>query len=206
MKQNNLFIIRLNWADLLSLLALFLSSLALVTVLEKKFFLAISLLFLGMFADTFDGMIARKYGLESEFGRYLDGFVDVVTYLMAPVLFLYVFGYHDLVSLLVYFIFITAGILRLAKFNIIGTVKEGPKMYYTGLPVFWSLFLLVTLFGLSFCVPKFVHTIISDTSLLSVSFLMIVNKPFIKPRRYFRISLMVILIVAVFLYLHLKFG
>ncbi len=205
MEKKEVFIIRLNLADLISLSALFFSSFALVQIFAKNFYFAISLLFIGMFADNFDGMIARKLNIESEFGRYLDGFIDLIGYLIAPVLFLYVLGNKDPLSLIIFFIFITSGILRLSKFNIIGNLKEGSKLYYTGLPVFWSLFLLLFLFGLSFITKHLVFITISNLLLITFSFFMILNKPFFKPQKYILITIILVVIILAFFYLHLKF-
>jgi len=202
MQRKKLFIVKLNPADCLTLLGLFFSLIAIVQILSHNFYLAISFMFLGMFADAFDGVISRKFGFGSDFGRYLDGFVDVFSYLVAPILFLYLYGVNDFVSLEVFFIFIASGILRLSKFNIVGNIEEEDKLSYLGLPVFWSQFLVVTLFIFSWYVSKTIFVIVSDISLLLMSFCMILNKKFWKPQQYALMVLVMLVVVVLFFYFH----
>jgi cardiolipin synthase (CMP-forming) len=54
------------------------------------FFLVINLL-----SDVFDGYIARKYGMETEFGARLDSVADIFTYLLAFT-GIYIFKLEDL--------------------------------------------------------------------------------------------------------------
>jgi len=202
MQKKPLFIVQLNPADYLTLLGLLFAGISIVQVIAGNFYLAISFMFLGMFADAFDGVISRKFGWASEFGRFLDGFVDVFNYLVVPLLFLYVSGLNDLISLIVIFIFMTSGILRLSKFNMIGNIEEGDKLSYLGLPVFWSQFLVVILFLLSWYVPKNIFVILSDLSLFGMSICMILNRKFWKPQRYAVMILVMSAIIIWFFYLH----
>lgn len=200
--KKKLFLVQLNPADCVTLSALFFSAYAILLIEQKSFFLAVAFLFCGMFADTYDGFLARKFGWESELGRYLDGFVDAFLYLMAPVFFLYQLSIQDAPSLIVFFIFLAAGILRLARFNITGNIKDENKLFYCGLPVFWSLFLLIPLFVLSFYLPKTIFVILCNGSLLLFSFFMLWNHPFFKPSNYIFIAILNISIIAVFITLH----
>jgi CDP-diacylglycerol--serine O-phosphatidyltransferase len=202
MVKKSLFIVQLNPADYLTLIGLFFAGISIIQVLSGNFYLAIAFMFLGMFADAFDGVISRKFGWASEFGRYLDGFVDIFNYLVAPLLFLYLYGLNDTVSLMVIFIFIASGILRLSKFNMIGNIEEGDKLSYLGLPVFWSQFLVVILVVLSWYLPKNVFIIISDLALLGMSFCMILNKKSWKPQKYVVMILVMLAIIIWFFYLH----
>lgn len=204
MQKKELFIVKLNFADYFTLLSLLFAGVSIVQIMTGNLYLSISFMFLGMFADAFDGVISRKYGLASEFGRFLDGFVDVFNYLVAPTLFLYVYMKPDLFTLIIIFLFITSGILRLSKFNIIGNLEEGDKLSYLGLPVFWSQFLVVVLFVLSWYLSKDVFVILSDMSLLIMSFCMVLNRKFWKPQKYALMILFMTAIIFLFLYLHFR--
>lgn len=200
--KKKLFLVSLNPADCVSLLALFFSVLSLFLIARELFFLAVAVMFSGLFADTFDGFLARKFAWESELGRYLDGFVDGFLYLLAPVFFLYKLSITDTISLLIFYLFIAAGVLRLSRFNITGNIKEDNKLFYCGLPVFWSHFLLVSLFGISFVLPQVAFVILTDGLLLLFSFFMLWNRPFFKPGNYIFIAGLIIGIVIAFISLH----
>jgi CDP-diacylglycerol--serine O-phosphatidyltransferase len=80
------------------------------------------LLLLGMFFDFFDGFVARLLKAYSEIGKQLDSLADLVSFGVAPSLFLYVIFQNIPESnfLLKYFCFFPAMMAawRLAKFNI----------------------------------------------------------------------------------------
>jgi CDP-diacylglycerol--serine O-phosphatidyltransferase len=138
-----------NWVDLLSLLGLCLNLYAIALILQSEFDAALSLLLLGMAIDFADGAMARKYDLCRDFGRYLDGSIDVVLYLLAPSIFLYQNGMTSPIQLIGIAALNISGIIRLSVFNEIGTVKTSSGTSgYLGMPVYWSIFAL-TVYHLS---------------------------------------------------------
>jgi len=106
---------------------------------------AIAILIAGIF-DFFDGRIARRLSLASPFGVQLDSLCDICSFIVAPCMFLYTVSelniYLRVAAIIVYLI---AGLLRLARFNITGTTGNGK--YFEGMPVPFSI-LLVCLFFL----------------------------------------------------------
>jgi CDP-diacylglycerol--serine O-phosphatidyltransferase len=94
----------------------------------------LSLLFAAIF-DTFDGLVARSLGATSEFGKEYDSLADVVTFGCAPALLVYAWGLHLFERLGggIAFLFLAAGSLRLARFNVI-TGKTDYR-YFVGLPI-----------------------------------------------------------------------
>ena len=205
MKNRQFFIVQLNPADYMTLLAMFFSGVSIIQILSRNFYLAISFVALSTISDIFDGFLARKFGWESEFGRYLDSFVDTFNYLFIPTLFFYVYGLNDLVSTLVFFVFLSSGILRLSRFNIIGNLKEGDRFLYLGLPVGWNQFVFLILFIVSWFIPKAVFYVLTDLSLLGLSFGMLLNRRFWKPQQFFLVILagFIFLITFCFFYLQL---
>jgi len=94
----------------------------------------LSLLFAAVF-DTFDGLIARQLNATSEFGKEYDSLADVVTFGAAPAVLVYAWGLQVFEKLGggIAFLFLAAGSLRLARFNVI-TAKTDHR-YFVGLPI-----------------------------------------------------------------------
>lgn len=112
---------------------LFLGVWAIVSASRGEFEKAGWLIVLAAFADLFDGRVARFTGTGSEFGEQLDSLVDAVSFGIAPALIVYFAflgdgGWNWLLA----FIYITAAIIRLARFNVeqAGTAKVA----FHGLP------------------------------------------------------------------------
>jgi CDP-diacylglycerol--serine O-phosphatidyltransferase len=94
----------------------------------------LSLLFAAVF-DTFDGLVARSLGATSEFGKEYDSLADVVTFGCAPAMLVYSWGLHVFEKLGggIAFIFLAAGSLRLARFNV--STGKTDYRYFVGLPI-----------------------------------------------------------------------
>jgi CDP-diacylglycerol--serine O-phosphatidyltransferase len=84
--------------------------------------------------DMLDGRIARLTGTTSAFGREFDSLADVVSFGMAPALLVFRWGLEPLGRLgwAVGFVFVSAGAIRLARFNIQAT---SDKRYFVGMPI-----------------------------------------------------------------------
>ena len=173
-------IVRLNRVDLLTLSAVFTVSLALWLTLHSKPLLATAVLYVAMLADALDGIWARQRGVLREFGRYLDGFMDVLVYLVAPALI----WHHTLLkgwSALLLPLMIASGSIRLAVFNQAGTTETASgKPAYIGMPVFWSLFILGASLLLQQVFPVSVVTTILLLVLPAFSVAMLWHRPFFK--------------------------
>ena len=71
--------------------------------------------------DVFDGKIARMLGIASRFGMEFDSMADTVSFCVVPsvlVYSLYVDGLHPFIGLLIAFMPLMIGTIRLAKYNI----------------------------------------------------------------------------------------
>lgn len=191
--KKDIFIIRLNPVDVLTLFGLVLALVAAAMVLAGKFAFALSLLFLAMLADAFDGIMARKFGTERDFGRYLDGFVDVFDYLVVPSMFLFVWGFNTWYYSLALVVFMLCGIIRLSVFNDIGNIKdEDDGLSYLGMPVFWSLFVLGATYITGWFLDKMYIFPVLAVILVIYAFLMINNRRFLKVKNW-KLMLIVIL-------------
>ena len=80
---------------------------------------AVLILFAGLF-DLLDGPVARITRTSSDFGRQLDSFADLVSFGIAPGVLLYKWGLagFELFGFVIAFLFVFAGALRLARFNL----------------------------------------------------------------------------------------
>ena len=106
------------------------------TDLAIHFFeLACLSLFIAAIFDTFDGMIARQLGVTSEFGKEYDSLADCVTFGAAPAVLVYAWGLRFLGNLggAIAFLYLVAGSLRLARFNIM--TGKSDYRYFVGLPI-----------------------------------------------------------------------
>lgn len=176
------FIIRLNRVDLVTLSGLPLTAAAILSAVHGHPAAALGFLFLAVLFDAFDGVLARHYGLERDFGRYLDGFVDTFDYLVAPAVWFYTMGFDSLWAVVVLLLFIAAGIVRLAVFNGSGNLREGEKLYYRGMPVFWSAFVAAGYYFAAAVLDPVLAEPLLGGVLLLYALLMVRNRRCYKPR------------------------
>lgn len=199
-------IVRLNRVDLLTLSGVFSVSLALWLTLHSKPLLATAVLFVAMLADALDGIWARQRGVLREFGRYLDGFMDVLVYLAAPALI----WHHTLLTgwaALLLPLMIACGCVRLAVFNQAGTTETASgKPAYVGMPVFWSLFILGGSLILNRFIPANIVTAMLMVVLPAFSFAMLWNRPFFKFTALWQILLLTLGGAALFAVLASRAG
>ena len=118
----------------------------------------------GVFLDFLDGKIARYLKVESDFGKQLDSFADMVTFGIAPSVIIYklleISGSDY--TYLAFFVPIFSAI-RLAKYNIDN--KQGN--YFIGLTTTVNALLLSSLPLIQkFQSSKFIESLLSDASFL----------------------------------------
>ena len=93
--------------------------------------------------DAFDGTVARtkKNRTEDEkaFGIQLDSLVDVVSFGLFPAFLCWCLGVKGLTGLVILFFYCTAGVIRLAFFNVLEGKRQqtegGCNKVYRGLPI-----------------------------------------------------------------------
>jgi CDP-diacylglycerol---serine O-phosphatidyltransferase len=87
-------------------------------------------IFLSAFLDLFDGRVARKLKVNSEFGVVLDSLADIVSFGVAPALLFHSLAAPSILTSLAFILFPMMGAIRLAKFSVKPTVG-----YFKGLPI-----------------------------------------------------------------------
>ena len=89
--------------------------------------------------DGFDGTIARLTKTESNFGVQLDSLVDAVTFGLVTVHAglssgAFQSGYSQEIRQIVGFGFLSAGVIRLARFNVFKEAQAFPANIFIGFP------------------------------------------------------------------------
>ncbi|QKF59381.1 CDP-alcohol phosphatidyltransferase family protein [Aliarcobacter lanthieri] len=121
---------------------------------HNDFFAAALFAWLAGGFDIFDGKIARKYNLSSQFGIQLDSYADFLSFVIVPAMFIY-FAVIDTKEEFLNMAFVSAafiyyvisGLRRLIQFNINADEGEVEK-YFTGIPtplgaiLLWVVYLI----------------------------------------------------------------
>jgi CDP-diacylglycerol---serine O-phosphatidyltransferase len=112
---------------------------------QEEFLLAALFITLGSILDVLDGQLAMRLGATSDIGKELDSLADVITFGVAPTIFLYhlllVVGVAVPIALLASLAFVSAGAFRLARFN---TMPSDRGAYFKGMPIPMAGVLLIT--------------------------------------------------------------
>jgi CDP-diacylglycerol--serine O-phosphatidyltransferase len=105
--------------------------------------------------DLLDGRLARLGGSESPFGREFDSLADIVSFGVAPALLVFKIVLADIpnrIGWIIAAIYLLAGALRLARFNVAATYNLGSSSrHFSGFPIPAAAGLIssITLFILS---------------------------------------------------------
>lgn len=111
------------------LLAIFFAIIGKLNNNASMFNVAPILLLAAVFFDYFDGKTAKIRRIENEFGKELDSLADIISFGVAPAVFVFVM-FNDMAFLFAYIIFLLAGITRLARFNVTQKLD-----YFEGMPI-----------------------------------------------------------------------
>lgn len=108
---------------------------AILAALHDRFWVAGWLIVLAAVCDGLDGRIARLTRATSEFGKEYDSLADVVSFGVAPAILAYQWSLRSLGrwGWFVAFLFLVAGSVRLARFNI--KTKAIDRRFFMGLPI-----------------------------------------------------------------------
>jgi CDP-diacylglycerol--serine O-phosphatidyltransferase len=153
------------------------------TPTDDDFYRACLLVILAAFLDSIDGRVARLTKTQSAFGLQIDSLADAISFGCAPAILVYRFSLEQagVVGLICSFVFVGAGAVRLARFNVL-TMGEGgaptkPGKYVVGLVIPGAAGILVSLvianhaIGGNLASPKYVWPLCGLTAFLS--FLMV---------------------------------
>jgi CDP-diacylglycerol--serine O-phosphatidyltransferase len=174
--------------NLFTLAALFFGFYAIVQAMNLNFDQAAIGIFVAMVLDSLDGRVARLTKTQSAFGLQIDSLADVVSFGVAPALLVYQWSLSQAgpVGLVCSFLFVGAGAVRLARFNVLSMGENGtptkPGKYVVGLVIPGAAGILVSLVLANHAIagnlrgPQFVWPLAALTVVLSV--LMVSNIKF----------------------------
>ena len=123
-----------------TLLNLFLGYQALIHIIGARpnFKIAIYYITASVVMDGFDGTIARLTKTESNFGVQLDSLVDAVTFGLVASMLAFKWGFQNgfpQAGSIVSFVFVSAGLIRLARFNVFKEAQVIPANIFIGMPI-----------------------------------------------------------------------
>jgi CDP-diacylglycerol---serine O-phosphatidyltransferase len=144
---------------------------------EQLYQAALAICF-GYFFDTFDGRVARLTKTQSQLGMELDSLSDVITFGCAPAMLVYKWGLNSfgLWGVGIAFLYLAAGALRLARFNVLTQLENKPGKFLVGLPIPAASAVIVSLVVVNYKVGgSFVYASQASLAVLVVvlSYLMI---------------------------------
>jgi len=87
--------------------------------------------------DGFDGTIARLTRTESNFGVQLDSLVDAVTFGLVASMLAFKWGFqagYAQAGSIISFVFLSAGLIRLARFNVFKEAQVIPANIFIACP------------------------------------------------------------------------
>ncbi|PWA12662.1 CDP-diacylglycerol--serine O-phosphatidyltransferase [Pueribacillus theae] len=124
--------IKAQLANGITLLNLSFGIIAILIILKGYSHMSLLFIFLAALFDRFDGMVARKYNAESDFGKELDSLCDLVSFGVAPALLIYQTTLFEMprIGMMLTILYILCGAIRLARYN----VKEFDGVFY-GIPI-----------------------------------------------------------------------
>lgn len=151
---------------------------AILLAIKGDFYKACMLIVLGAIFDSVDGRVARMTNTQSSFGEQFDSLSDLISFGMAPAIIFYFRFLTDSgrPGLVVAFLFVLCGALRLARFN--ATIDRNKSDYFQGLPIPGGATAVIGLVFISLNFPEVNHTFLTIPYLFFYAILMISNIPF----------------------------
>lgn len=124
-------------ADIVSIANASSGFLSIIMVTTGNFVLAAKFMLLSVIFDALDGWVARKINRKDEFdfGKNVDSLSDIISFGVAPGMFLYVLSIPygiSYFSIIVALSIVICGILRLSRFNVLTDSRDDT---FIGLPI-----------------------------------------------------------------------
>lgn len=106
---------------------------SLALAFEGELVAAAYCILMGALMDALDGRVARYIQVESDLGLQLDSLCDAISFCVAPAFLAYAWALNSLgiVGVCVGAVFVMAGVLRLARFNLIHCQQS---VFFLGVP------------------------------------------------------------------------
>ena len=184
--------------------------LALLQIIKGHFINAVYLIGVSVILDGFDGTVARLTKTESNFGVQLDSLVDAVTFGLVASVMIYFWGFKAVnpqMGKIIGFIFLSAGVIRLARFNVLKEAHVMPSNIFVGLPIpLGALSIISVVLVIGTPLASSTEALIFSFYVILIAFLMISS---IKYRTLKRVkskyNVLILLILAVLIALSINF-
>ncbi len=135
-----------NIANIISLLNLLLGLIGISLLMQSYLFSSNIIILITSFFDFFDGFIAKKFNITSNFGKRLDTLVDIINFGVAPALSLFTLLnnnyllYNQFLSYSI-FLFVICSVIRLSNHQLV-TFNNN---YFIGMPITAAAILISSL-------------------------------------------------------------
>lgn len=152
---------------------------AILLGIQGDFYKACMFIVLGAIFDSVDGRVARMTNTQSAFGEQFDSLSDLVSFGVSPAIVYYFRFLQDTgrPGMVVAFLFILCGALRLARFN--ANIDKNKSDYFQGLPIPGGATAVVAMILLSINFPDLIgYKALTITYILFYAILMISSIPF----------------------------
>uniref|UniRef100_A0A7V3ZX97 CDP-diacylglycerol--serine O-phosphatidyltransferase n=1 Tax=candidate division WOR-3 bacterium TaxID=2052148 RepID=A0A7V3ZX97_UNCW3 len=140
----------MNIPTLFTFLNLFSGFMAIIAISELKMEFALWFILFSAIFDFIDGKMARLFKTNSKLGPYVDSLADTVSFGVAPSFFIYSFVVSPIGKFTPFFllplVYLSAVVMRLARFNVIG--EDSQKEFYYGLSSPISALFLISFISL----------------------------------------------------------
>lgn len=180
--QEKLFVI----PSFITVVASFCGFLAVVSAVRGNFEYAAKAIGVAMLLDGLDGRVARRLNATSEFGKEFDSLSDVIAFGVAPAILIYHWAFvpvADEFGLLISFLFMVCGAIRLARFNV--RAGKESKSSFEGLPIPGAAFAIVSLVYFH---PVALQSVVWAAAVMFyaafLSMMMISTLPFYSPKKF----------------------
>ncbi|WP_292798046.1 archaetidylserine synthase [Methanobrevibacter sp.] len=189
-------------SDVVSLMNMLCGFLSVVMSIKQDFFTAAILMIFSLLFDSVDGWVARKTNRvdEYEFGKNIDSLSDIVSFGVAPAVFLYSYAllntpYLEIPAIIVASFIVICGVLRLTRYNVISNEVKG----FIGFPIPGIAIIMAT-FYLSGLFNIYLALVLA----IVISLAMICNKSYDKFSNLYLLVLNCICLVFVVLQVPLR--
>ena len=186
-------------SDAISLLNMSSGFLSIISSINHEFEIAAILMIVAIMFDSVDGWVARKTNRQDTlgFGKNIDSLSDIVSFGVAPAIFLYLSinttsSIFQTIVILVSLMIVVCGVLRLTRYNVIAGKIDTQD--FIGFPIPAISFAIAT-FYLSGLYNQYIALILS----IVISLLMISNVRYPKFDNMPVIAISVVLIVLLIL-------
>lgn len=194
-----------DYTVILTYVSLMISLFGMTLSLDGHCKIAIVCLALSGLCDMFDGKIARTKKNRTEegkkFGIQIDSLCDVVCFGAFPIIICYSMGIKDVIGLVILMLYGTAGVIRLAYFNVKEEIRQNEttenRKYYQGLPITSASIALPLMYMLKPMFNDTVFLILVRIMMLGIAILFVTDFRFKKPGNKVIAVLVVVVALAI---------